>query len=525
MKKNVFLTGASGTMGWAGFQEFMKRKDQFNVCVLLRDSQKNREMFKDYMNDPSVRIVWGDFLEYDKILECVTGSEYVLHVGGLVSPGGDYYPRKTIQINPTAMANIVKAVKEQPNPDDIKVVYIGTVAETGDRNRPTHWGRTGDPIQISIYDHYAASKVMAEKIVAESGLKHWVSLRQSGILYPEILKNMDPIMFHVPINGVLEWATVEDSARMLVNVCGDDVPEEFWRGFYNIGSGKQYRITNFEFEELLLGTLGIGSTKKLFDANAFILQNFHGQWYYDSDKLEDYLHFRANIPVKEYFKQMMKKVEFVYKLAFLAKPFSFAVKPFLMSLAKKEIYGTLKWIETNDQDRISAYFGTKEKWEKVSKKWDDFDIWYPQESAKETSAAILLDHGYDESKPTSELDLEDMKKAAEFRGGECLSTEMVKGDMFTPLKWRCAHGHEFEMTPNLVLKGGHWCEKEVPTDLHWAYDKEAKVNPFFAQVWYSHHSPDEDNEYFCDIFKGFSGFETDEKIAEFKAECAEKQNA
>ena len=34
-------------------------------------------------------------------------------------------------------------------------------------------------------------------------------------------------MFHVPIRGVLEWATIEDSGRLLLNVCKDDVPE-FW---------------------------------------------------------------------------------------------------------------------------------------------------------------------------------------------------------------------------------------------------------------------------------------------------------
>ena len=44
-------------------------------------------------------------------------------------------------------------------------------------------------------------------------------MRKSGILYPNILKNMDPIMFHVPINGVLEWCTVEDSGRLLANLC------------------------------------------------------------------------------------------------------------------------------------------------------------------------------------------------------------------------------------------------------------------------------------------------------------------
>ena len=34
--------------------------------------------------------------------------------------------------------------------------------------------------------------------------------------------------------------------------------------------------------------------------------------------------------------------------------------------------------------------------------------------------------------------------------------------MFTPLKWESARGNVFEMTPNLVLKGGHWCPEELP---------------------------------------------------------------
>ena len=244
-KKTIALTGSSGTMGFQGFLELYKKRDQYNIVLLNRDSHKNRKKFEPYMNDPSVRFVWGDLTNYEDVLEMVTGADYVLHVGGMVSPAADYFPVKTQKTNVSAAKNIVKAVKAQPDPNAVKLVYIGTVAETGDRNTPIHWGRTGDPIKISVYDHYAISKVRAEAVFAESGLKYWVSLRQSGILYPEILKNLEPIMYHVPINGVLEWATVEDSGRLLANVCGDDIPEEFWRRFYNIGSGEEYRITNY----------------------------------------------------------------------------------------------------------------------------------------------------------------------------------------------------------------------------------------------------------------------------------------
>ena len=83
--------------------------------------------------------------------------------------------------------NIVKAILAQPAKDKIKLVYIGTVAETGDRNPPIHWGRTGDPLKISIYDNYARTKAIAERIIIESGVKYWVSLRQTGVLYFDIL--------------------------------------------------------------------------------------------------------------------------------------------------------------------------------------------------------------------------------------------------------------------------------------------------------------------------------------------------
>ncbi len=494
-KKTVFLTGSSGNMGFEGFKQLYAHKDRFNIVLLNRGSEKNKEKFAAYENDDSVRLIWGDLMNYDDVLKGVTGADYVLHVGGMVSPAADYYPKKTIKTNTTAAKNIVDAVKAQPNADDIKVVYIGTVAQTGDRNAPIHWARTGDPIKISVYDHYAISKTIAESYFAESGLKHWVSLRQSGILYPAILKNYDPIMFHVPINGVLEWATIEDSGRLLLNVCGDDVPEEFWRRFYNIGSGKEYRITNFEFEELLLKAIGMGSPKKIFDCNWFTLRNFHGQWYADSDVLENYLHFRENLPVKAYFDRLSSTVPKYFKLAKIAPPY--LVKKLGMErLTKMEIYGTMNWIKNNNPDRISAYYGTKKNWENIGT-WDTFKVERP------TEEITLLDHGYDESKPAGELDIEDMKKAAQFRGGECISADMVKGDLFTPLKWRCAHGHEFEMTPNLVLKGGHWCRNELPWP--WDYDKEAKVNPFFAQVWYPLHDKDENNFYDESIFKGMEG--------------------
>ena len=144
-KKTVFLTGGTGNMGWAGFQELYKRKDRFDIRLLARDSKKNRKMLGKYASDPAVSIIWGDLTRYEDVLSGVVGADYVLHVGGMVSPAADYYPEKTLKVNVTSAENVVKAVLAQPNKDEIKVVYIGSVAQYGDRNPPNHWGSAADP--------------------------------------------------------------------------------------------------------------------------------------------------------------------------------------------------------------------------------------------------------------------------------------------------------------------------------------------------------------------------------------------
>ncbi len=118
-KKTVALTGSSGNMGFQGFLELYARKNEFNIVLLNRDSKKNREKFAQYIDDPAVRFVWGDLTNYEDVLDMVTGADYVLHVGGMVSPAADYYPVKTQKTNVAAAQNIVNAVKAQPNPDAV----------------------------------------------------------------------------------------------------------------------------------------------------------------------------------------------------------------------------------------------------------------------------------------------------------------------------------------------------------------------------------------------------------------------
>lgn len=505
MKKTIFLTGATGTMGWAGLQELMKYPENYSIKVIARPSKKNKEKLSKLTD--KIDIVWGDLSCYNDVLRGVEGSDIVLHVGGMVSPKADYQPTLTRKTNLSAAENIKNAVLAQGEKQP-KVVYIGSVAQMGDRREPLHWGRTGDPICVSAYDHYGITKALAERIITDSGITTWVSLRQSGILYPAILKNYDPIMFHVPIRGVLEWATVEDSGRLLERICRDEVPDELWNRYYNIGSGKEYRISNYEFEVLLLDAIGCPRPEKIFEAKWFTTRNFHGMWYIDSDVLENYLHFRANVPIKEYFTQMSKsnEVPFGMKIARITKAAKLVphiVKLAMRAMAYSKEHGTQWWIKNNKTQRINAYYGNLEKYNAIPD-WKYTDLSHNSEEK------VLLNHGYDEQKPMEEFTIEDMQRAAEFRGGMCLSATMKKGDWDTQLEWRCAEGHTFKASPRLILLGGHWCPECFPypykgekNQRPWQWDAEAKRNPFFAQLWKPLHDADEQNIYGSEIFNGW----------------------
>lgn len=453
---HVFLTGATGTMGLATLRTLTASDHDFRITLLARRSWRNRRILRPWRRDPRVSIVWGDLRNADDVKKGVEGADFVLHIGGSVSPKADYNPQQTLITNIKAMHNIIDAVKARPDADKVGVVYIGSVAQYGPCNAPMHWGRAGDPLQPARMDAYALSKVIAERTLAESGLRKWVSLRQTGILSEALLYNgTDPIAFHVPVNGVLEWATVEDSARLMHQVCMPWVPDSFWRRFYNIGGGEEYRLSNYEFESKLMKTLHCPPPEKIFDARWFATDNFHGMWYEDSDDLEEILHFRHNVPVDEYFARMSARLPAYFRLAKICP--AFLIKWGMRWVAGRNHLAPLYWRrhqkDATCRERIEAHFGGIEAWN-AAPNWDELDLTPP------SKIPMRRYHGYDESKPESELDMRDMDKVAEFHGGRCLSLFMTPGDLYTPLRWVDAEGNEFPASPATVLFGGHWTPME-----------------------------------------------------------------
>lgn len=466
LKKKVLLTGASGSMGGEAFKELLRRRDKYDIVILLRPTKQEKRDFRQYENQDGFRVVWGDLQNPDDVLEAVNGVDHVLHPAAFIAPAADYNPSLANKINLGGTENIVAAIKKQPNNgDDIRFVYICSVAAYGDRLPPIHMVKVGDPLKPSVGDFYATTKVAAERAVIESGLKYWVSMRQTYIAIPNALSLLDPILFHQPVNTHIELITKEDAGYGLVQTL--EAPGEFYGRVYNMGGGSSCRVVYKDYLERMMRIFGLGDYRKIMPLNWFALRNFHCCWYEDSWVLNEYLgHWRHSL--EDHYRQVEDAIPWYLKSGARMAPTAI-VKAFMKRMADP-----LKWIENNEEEKIKAFFGSREAWENIPG-WRDYICAEPGEEA-----------GLRKEVGSEEYTIDDMRELAESRGGQCLSTEF--SGIGSKLKWKCGFGHEWEATP-VCVKAGHWCPECAPPP--WDYDAIAKVDPLFAKFYYNNHDINE----------------------------------
>jgi len=490
-KEVVLLTGASGHMGFEAFKLLWQKRDRYDIVLLQRPSRINKKLFSEYelqagivptrgpgiVQGNGLKIVWGDALRREDVEEACRGIDWCLHLMAVIPPEADRDPDNTEKVNREATGYIIEAIEAQ-DPERIRMVYVGSVAQYGDRLPPVHTGRVGDPLLACRYDHYSPTKTGSELSLMESGIRHWVSLRMTFIMIRDIFSLLDPILFHQPLNSYMENITVRDAGRMLVRCLDMNNESRFWRNAWNVSGGPACRTTYLEFLDRIYRMAGL-DYRRVMERRWFALKNFHMCFYEDASALDHFLnHQEGGETQEDFYRQVWDAFPGYLKLTGWlnrhCRPFRWLVERItrlkLRRLAGRET-GPLGWIRNGDEGRIGAFYGSMEAFRNIPG-WDA-----EMPSLDHHREYIRLGHGYDES--AGKLDSEDLQKAAAFRGGSLVSREW-DGDMFSPLEWRCCRGHTFKMKPDTVLKGGHWCMEcfSRPAD----YPDIAGQNPFMAQV-------------------------------------------
>ena len=491
----VAITGGSGAMGKETVRYVLSSEKNFFVRLLLLDTPKDRRFAKKVKKEYKERVEYffGDIRSYADCLRLTEGVDYVLHLAALIPPKADHDEKATVETNFNGTVHIVNAILENGKKGkEAKLIHISTVATYGNRDEKHPWGRVGDPLLTSMYDVYGTSKTRGERYVLDSELKRWAILRQSGILYDNMLMNniKDGLMFHTCWNVPIEWVTAKDSGILMEHILEADEEgktDGFWKRVYNIGGGAGTRQTGYETFDDGFKLIG-GSVKSFFRPEWNATRNFHCMWYADSDELEERFCFRTQSC--EDFWTWFKNRHKIYGVAKFLPPAlikNLAIAPLL-----RNNNAPYYWKKHDMKGRVFACYG---KDMDGVKDWNDLLCEKRGYEELKKAPFRLLDHGYDESKADEELDIADAQQGATFRGGKCVAQKMKKGDLYTKIEWECHNGHRFSASPYTVLKAGHWCPECCLPDRDWDFDALAKKIPFFAQLWYDTHDENENVVY------------------------------
>lgn len=288
----VLLTGAFGNVGLSTLKELLNK--DYTVRVFEIYNKKNRKIAKKFKN--RIEIIWGDLRNKEDVNTAVQNQDIVIHLAAIIPPLADTNPSLAESVNVGGIKNILEAIKKQVQTS--KLIFTSSVAVYGDR-RYNPMIEVNDPIAPSKGDYYAITKISAEKLIRESGVDFTI-FRLTYITSIDKL-NMDPLMFHMPLDTSIEICDTKDVGLALVNAIECD---EVWGETFNLAGGKLCRITYREYLNDMMEIFGLG--RNFLPEEGFAEKDFHCG-YMNTNKSQNLLNYQQHT-LEDYYGEVKRKI-------------------------------------------------------------------------------------------------------------------------------------------------------------------------------------------------------------------------
>lgn len=500
----IAVTGATGNMGVPVVNALLRLPEVDTIRILGHRKKPTEKLRRSLWRfQDRLEILYGNIASVEDCRKLVYHADYVINMAAVIPPASDKHPKAAIEANELgakALVRAIEAAERQP-----KLIHISTVGLYGNRNHRHPFARCGDPLLISPFDIYAITKLRGEFTVLESAVKNRVVIRQTAMLYNEMLmKNVsDGLMFHTCFNAPLEWATGRDSGWLIAGIIRRDLrgelgQENFWNRCFNLGMEKN-RITGFETISNGFRLIG-GSAEDFFETNYNSTRNFHGVWFSDGQELEKLFHYQ-----RETIDDFWEHVSYLYPWLSMAKKTpKKLIKKMVIERLLKDSNAPRYWLLHKDHARMQAYFGGEAAYAEIPKEWGSFPLLCKGQSEDGPvdydalrKKDIPIDYGFDHTKPDEEITLEDLRAVAKAHGGRLLNTEFRTGDVYAKMDWETQDGEVFTARPYTVLRCGHWHNVSY-RQYAWDFDRLSKKDRIYASVWLDSHAPEENFFYWYD---------------------------
>ncbi len=246
----VLITGALGNLGQAVLDALVAR--EHTVTAFDRPTRQNRRVARKYGD--SVLFRWGDITDPVAVSEAVLGQDVVVHLAFVIprlsatGRGSEEAPVWAEAVNVGGTRILIDALRHQRHPP--RLLFTSSLhiyGRTMHMAPPRHVHELPSPVE-----HYARHKVVAERLVRDSGLT-WAIFRLGAALPVRLI--LDPGMFDVALNNRIEFVHRRDVALAVANALETDA---IWGRVWHIAGGSRCQFIYRDMVRMMMETVGIG---------------------------------------------------------------------------------------------------------------------------------------------------------------------------------------------------------------------------------------------------------------------------
>ena len=189
--ESVLVTGAFGQVGKRLTEILLRRGRTVIAMDLSNDHSAAVAAALTETSHPGTLIpAYTDLLDADAVAALMDRHQpaAIVHLAAIVSPPSYRNPGLARKVNVDGTRNIVTAAQALSDPP--LIVFASSAAVYGSRNPYRCPERITGDTPVNPIDQYGEDKVLAEAVIAESGLPHAV-LRLAGIVSPDGSANLD----------------------------------------------------------------------------------------------------------------------------------------------------------------------------------------------------------------------------------------------------------------------------------------------------------------------------------------------
>ncbi len=272
--KNIVVTGAAGFLG-GRTAKFLAHYFPENTII----ATSRRDFRKKELEQAGCQFMAGDLENADFCQKLTQNSAMVIHCAALSSPWGDY--QTFYQSNVVATENLVKAAIKNNVSKFILISTPSIYFNYKDRWRVSE----ADPLPEKMVNHYAFTKLIAEKLVLDlngNGIAS-IALRpraiigaEDAVIFPRVLEAYKQGKLKIVGNG--ENVVDLTCARNVIEaiICCINAPKSAYGQAYNITNDDSIKL--WSALNLLLKGLNFEPPTKKIPVKIALLAASFAEW-------------------------------------------------------------------------------------------------------------------------------------------------------------------------------------------------------------------------------------------------------